>query len=108
MYYVTDYNNVPLNVFVDQFSLIDDTTIGFLSAVGSRRALEDFRHRLATNGYSGNVRIHHCERDIVACYLYGSSAPRYRFFFRKLDNAPFWVVNVINNDVYSSCQVLVR
>ena len=108
MYYVTDYNNVPLNVFVDQFSLIDDTTIGFLSAVGSRRALEDFRHRLATNGYSGNVRIHHCERDIVACYLYGSSAPRYRFFFRKLDNAPFWVVNVINNDVYSSCQDLVR
>ena len=39
MYYIANGNYNSLNVFVDQLSLVQDSMIGFMSAIGSRRAL---------------------------------------------------------------------
>lgn len=116
MYYVEDRNNVPMHVFIDQFSLVSYDQIGFLSAIGSRKALEDFRHKLTTPSYTeGQIHIRHCQQESstvpynIAPYtgFFGGSGT-YRFSFRKLDNAPFWTMTVISRAVYNSCQDLVR
>ena len=111
MYCLTDYNYNPLNVFVDQFSFIEDGRIGFMSAIGSRRALEEVRHKIVGGtGYNNTIRIRLCGDDVTVASIYGgSNGPgSCRFFFRKLDNAPFWVLTIIGTEVFQSCQDLVR
>lgn len=109
MYYLEDYNNNPIHVFVDQISLVEYNTIGFLSAIGSRKALEDVRHKLMSNSYNQAIRVRTCGTPrSTLCSLYGTSTKAYRFFFHKLDNAPFWGMTVIHDGVYHSTQDLVR
>ncbi len=109
MYYVED-NNIRLSVFIDQISMIDYGSVGFMSVIGSHRALEDFRHRLVSSSFASLYIYENTDTDDhrLVTRIYSSASKSYRFFFKKLDNAPFWVMTVIHVDVYHSCQDLVR
>ena len=51
-----------------------------------------------------------CDTDRLVTSIYSgyNGNGTLRFFFRKLDNAPFWVMTAMNTSVYHSCQDLVR
>lgn len=111
MYRIVDYDNNPIHAFVDQCSMLTDNTIGFMSLIGSRKVLEDIRHRLVSGNYYKQIKIIPMVDDTAAAriIIYGGvGAGYYKFFFRKLDNASFWVMTIIQAHVYHSCQDLVR
>ena len=77
-----------------------------MSLIGSRKALEDIRHKVTSNAL---FRLRTCEEPVTTVHtFYYGSTNYYRFFYRKLDNTTFWVMTIISTSVYHSCQDLVR
>ena len=95
-----------MNVFINQFSLTANEEIGFMTLIGSRKALEDIRHKMTS---SSIFRIRTCEENFrtVHSFYYGANH-FYRFFYQKLENSTFWIMTVMSTDVYHSCQDLIR
>ena len=112
MYIITDNTNTPLNVFSDQLSVVERNEFGFVSFVGSRKALEDIRKRITSSYWNDSIRFYNIadqDRSIrTRVYEFDPAGRHHKFFFRKLEDSTYWIMEVMSVDTYNCCQDLAR
>ena len=109
MYQIYGENNIFLNVYAEQFSLLREHVLGFATFVGSRKALEEIRRILTSTVYNCSLQFRYPGSARNMCFIrpyYGGE--HYKFFYRKLGDSSFWMLTVLNIDIYNCCQDMVR